>query len=68
MHADVAELAIRASLKMMWPQGHVGSTPTIGTYTWVLFQQSQLITVSLKNGLVKWAMFSVILLPMVVYP
>lgn len=30
-NAWVAELDIRAGLKIPWPQGRVGSTPTLGT-------------------------------------
>jgi hypothetical protein len=29
--ARVAELAIRGGLKILWPRGRVGSTPTPGT-------------------------------------
>ncbi len=37
--AEVVKLAIHAALKMLWPQGRVGSTPTFGTK--ILYASSQ---------------------------
>jgi hypothetical protein len=33
--AEVVKLAIHVALKMLWPQGRVGSTPTFGTLKYV---------------------------------